>query len=162
MTDISDTVVADWVTLDDLVDDPYPVFERLRRESPVAWIPFLNRFFVSRFADCFFVETHNELFIPQTNSLVRESIGVSMISKGDPEHARERSAIAAAVKARTVNEGWQAVFQANADRFAAHLKQQGGGGALDSQFAVPFSAANLGALLGLVNSDWTDINRWSK
>lgn len=162
MTDISDAVVADWVTLDDLVVDPYPVFERLRREAPVAWIPFLNRFFVSRFADCFFVETHNELFVPQTNSLVRESIGVSMISKGDPEHARERSAIAAAVKARTVNEVWQPVFQANADRFVAGLKEVGPGVDLDSQFAVPFSAANLGALLGLINSDWTDINRWSK
>lgn len=162
MTDTCNAAVADWVTLDDLATDPYPAFSRLREEAPVAWIPALDRYFVSRFSDCFFVETHNELFIPQTNSLVRESIGVSMISKGDPEHAAERSAIAASVRARTVNEVWRPVFQANADRFIARLKESGPGADLDAEFAVPFSAANLGALLGLVNADWSDIDRWSK
>jgi cytochrome P450 len=43
--------VIDDITVDELVDDPYPVYARLRSEAPVCWVPSVGLWFVSRWAD---------------------------------------------------------------------------------------------------------------
>ncbi|YCH08996.1 hypothetical protein ACTAQJ_05305 [Arthrobacter sp. alpha11c] len=41
--DAADYPVADWVDVAALATDPYPTYARLRAESPVAWVPQLNK-----------------------------------------------------------------------------------------------------------------------
>ena len=38
-------------TVEELERDPYPVYARLRREAPVAWIPAVGLWFVTRWQD---------------------------------------------------------------------------------------------------------------
>ena len=38
---------ADWVTIPDLYRNPYPIYQKLREESPVHWVPAVNRYMVS-------------------------------------------------------------------------------------------------------------------
>ena len=48
--DAADYAVADWVDVAELASDPYPTYARLRAESPVAWVPQLNKFLVTNYA----------------------------------------------------------------------------------------------------------------
>lgn len=99
------TPVADWVDLRELSVDPYRVFARLRQESPVAWVPSLNRFLLARFEHNSFVETRDDLFEPdRAGSLMRRSIGANMLSKGEPEHARERRVINPSLRPRAIKQ----------------------------------------------------------
>ncbi|MGZ4133151.1 MAG: cytochrome P450, partial [Actinomycetota bacterium] len=43
--------VIDDVTVEDLERDPYPVYARLRREAPVAYVPAVGLWFVTRWQD---------------------------------------------------------------------------------------------------------------
>lgn len=40
------------ITLEQLEDDPYPIYARLRAEAPVAWIPAAGVWFITGFDDC--------------------------------------------------------------------------------------------------------------
>ena len=42
------TSFAESITVDDLERDPYPVYARLRAESPVAWVPAVGLWLVTR------------------------------------------------------------------------------------------------------------------
>ena len=42
---------TDEITVEALDEDPYPIYARLRREAPVAWIPAANVWFVTRWQD---------------------------------------------------------------------------------------------------------------
>ena len=49
---------AESITVEDLEDDPYPVYARLRAEAPVAWVPAVGLWLVTRAPDVEFVTTH--------------------------------------------------------------------------------------------------------
>jgi hypothetical protein len=42
---------AQGIRLDDLWADPCPIYRRLHREAPVAWVPDANRYLIARQAD---------------------------------------------------------------------------------------------------------------
>ncbi len=46
---------ASEVTVEGLERDPYPIYARLRSEAPVAYLPAVNLWFVTRFKDVEFV-----------------------------------------------------------------------------------------------------------
>jgi cytochrome P450 len=48
---MADGLVIDDVTVDDLERDPYPIYVRLRREAPVAYMPAVGLWFVTRWRD---------------------------------------------------------------------------------------------------------------
>ena len=47
----------DSITLDELEADPYPIWERLRREAPVAYVPAIGAWCVTSYDDCATVGT---------------------------------------------------------------------------------------------------------
>ena len=49
MTDLSDYLNA--ITIDEIEADPYPLYRRLRQEAPVAYVPALNSWLVTRWGD---------------------------------------------------------------------------------------------------------------
>lgn len=59
------TALTDYLntlTIDDIEADPYPLYARLRREAPVAWVPALNSWLVTRWADVQTVTKSNDRF----------------------------------------------------------------------------------------------------
>ena len=42
----------DEISVGQLENDPYPVFERLRREAPIAWIPSVQANIASTWQEC--------------------------------------------------------------------------------------------------------------
>ena len=163
MTTTVPSPVVDWVNLDDMWADPLPTFHRLLAESPVAYSPAFDRYFVVRFADCDYIERHPELFHPdmEPRSLMKRAIGPNMLTKQDPAHAEERTVVNPALRPKLVRSEWKQTFAGHAERFMRDLREEGPGADFVERFAVPFAAANLGAVVGLKGASWQDVNRWS-
>lgn len=155
---------AEWVDPSELVRDPYPSYARLRAEAPVAWVPALRRFLVTTFDDCFQIELDQETFSANEDgarSTMVRSMGRSMLRKDDPEHKRDRTASASALRPVTIKRAWHAVFERNADRCLDHLEQVGPGADLCATFALPYAAENLIAILGLHGVQAPTMVDWS-
>src|SRR5207247_1396657 len=69
--------IGESITLDDLETDPYPVYERLREDEPVAWVPAVELWLVTRFEDVQHVDQSPEVFTAETDpsTLDRKSVG---------------------------------------------------------------------------------------
>lgn len=156
-------VTADWVTLDDLHRDPFPIYARLRRETPVAYVPAAGRFFVTRYHDVHTVDHDPDTFTAdETNSLMKRAMGHSMLRKDDPAHAVQRASYGGVLKPRAIRQVWSARFAENFERFFAEFTAKGPGADLVADFAAPYAAENLCAVLGFENATHADMLRWSQ
>jgi cytochrome P450 len=154
---------ADFVSVADLIDDPLPVYERLRSEyGDVVWVPAQNRYFFLGYAVCRFAEENSETFAPLTTSgLPQRAIGPSMLSKVGPAHDVERTSINPPLRPRAIAHDWLSVFRANAERHLARLVTAGPGADLVRDFAIPYTADNLAAIAGIPEAGWEAVHRWS-
>ena len=158
----SNPPVAEWITLKLLEEDPFATLGRLRESAPVHWVPALNRYIITRFEECRYVETRPDVFTAeQDGHRVDRTIGRSMIRKDDPDHARERLAANRTLRVRAVADRWRPVFEANANRLLADFVDRGPGADLSEDFAAPLAAANVAALVGLPHVPHDDVARWS-
>ena len=157
------TTSADWVTLAELDRDPFPAYARLRAEQPVAWVPAVNRWLVTRWASCHQIEGDQATFsADEDGSLMKRSMGHSMLRKDDPEHDRERQSYGKRLRPTAIRQTWQAVFEANADAFLADVVDIGPGADLIAAFATPFAAENLRAVMGFENVTHLAMQHWSQ
>ena len=85
--------IADWVTIPDLYRDPFPIYERLRAEGGVHWVPSVNRYLVTSYAAVHETELDQGVFSAnEQGSLQIRAMGHSMLRRDDPEHYSERKA----------------------------------------------------------------------
>ncbi len=155
--------VADWVRLDDLYADPYPIYRRLRAESPVAWVPAVGRYLVTSFEACHRIEQDAETFSAnEDGSLMKRAMGHSMLRKDDPEHQVDRAAYGLVLRPKSIKETWTSVFERNAEKYLAEFKASGPGADLHLGFAAPFAAENLREIMGFRNATQEDLQRWSQ
>jgi cytochrome P450 len=160
---IASPPVADWFTVAELHQDPFPIYARLREESPVAWVPAMNRYVVTSFEECLRIEHEAETFSAnEEGSLMKRSMGHSMLRKDDPEHAIQRASYGSTLRPKTVMNVWQAIFAANGAKFLADVMAAGPGVDLIKTFAGPFAAENLRAVMGFNNVTQQDMQRWSQ
>jgi hypothetical protein len=154
---------ADWVTIPDLYADPYPIYQRLRGVAPIHWVPAVNRYLVIGYEACHTVELDQERFsADETGSLMKRSMGHSMLRKDDPEHAVERKAYGGVLRPKAITQHWRAVFERSFATCLARLKEAGPGADLVSEFAAPYAAENLRVVLGFRNARQEDMQRWSQ
>ncbi|HWH25601.1 MAG TPA: cytochrome P450 [Pseudolysinimonas sp.] len=158
--------IADWVSVDELLKDPYPSYARLRAESPVAWVPAVNRYLVTTFAGCHTVDSDQELFTTEVTgpgALMRKSLGgTPMLRKDDPEHAVDRAVVNRLLRPRALREAWLPKFEATAQTYIDRLREIGPDEAnLDQDYASPVASQNMIDLLGLPDATIDDMHRWS-
>lgn len=158
-----DLPVADWVDPAEMTSDPYPTYERLRKESPVAWVPAINKVVFSSYAGCTYVENHPEIFSSDVNAaaMVKALGGRPLIRKDDPEHAAERKPMNRPLRPKNIMESWNSMFEANANHYVDRLEDIGPGADLNTHFAAPLAAKNLIDMLGMEGVDPLDMARWS-
>jgi cytochrome P450 len=153
---------ADWVRLDDLYADPYPVYARLREEAPVAWVPAANRYLVTRYADVHQVDNDPETFsADESGSLMKRVMGHTLLRKDGAAHARERKAAGTSLRPKAVKQIWTPLFQRNAEHLIAEMRDAGEA-ELVSRFAAPYAAANLRDIIGLPGASPADLVTWSQ
>jgi cytochrome P450 len=154
---------ADWVTIPDLYRNPYPIYQKLRAESPVHWVPAVNRYMVTSYQACHVIEQDQERFsADETNSLMKRAMGHSMLRKDDPEHDVDRKSYGNVLRPKAIKEHWNAIFQANSDKYLAQLKAAGSGSDFVWDYAAPYAAENLRLIMGFHNASQEDMQRWSQ
>ncbi|MCM5705082.1 cytochrome P450 [Larsenimonas salina] len=155
--------VADWVEIKTLYDDPYPIYERLRREGGVHWVPSVNRYLITSYEAVIATEHDQETFSAnERDSLQIRAMGHSMLRRDDPEHYRERRQWQSVFKPNAVKNVWTQTFHEKGREQLARLIDKGPGSDLVWDFAAPFAAECLKSLLGLYNATAEDLQRWSQ
>jgi cytochrome P450 len=156
--------VADWVDVAALATDPYPTYARLRAESPVAWVPQLNKFLVTNYAGCHTVEQDQEIFSANVSgATMTRAIGAQpMLRKDDPEHSLDRMPVNPVLRPKSIKEVWGPVFERNAETYLQNVAELGPEEAdLNRDYAAPVASQNLIDLLGLKDVSVEQVRRWS-
>jgi cytochrome P450 len=156
--------VADWVDVAALATGPYPTYARLRAESPVAWVPQLNKFLVTNYAGCHAVEQDQEIFSANVSgATMTRAIGAQpMLRKDDPEHSVDRAPVNPVLRPKSIKEVWGPVFERNAETYLQKVAELGPEEAdLNRDYAAPVASKNLIDLLGLKDVSVEQVRRWS-
>lgn len=157
-----DSSIARSVRLEDLWNDPYPIYRRLRAESPVAWVPVANRYMVTGYAEVTELEKRPAIFSAnEQNSLMHRAMGHTMLRKDGAVHRRERKSAEPAVRPRMVKQHWNPIFQRIADELIDGFIERGRAD-LFREFAAPLASLSLGAVLGLTRSTADELAGWSQ
>lgn len=155
--------IADWVQIPDLYRDPFPIFERLRAEGGVHWVPAVNRYLVTSFAAVHDTELDQETFSAnEEGSLMIRAMGHSMLRRDDPDHYVERRAWQPVLRPGVVKKTWMPIFERNAQKHLDAFLDMGPGRDLVWDFAAPYVSENLRAVIGLHNATQQDLQRWSQ
>lgn len=160
----SEAPIADWVDLAEMKRDPYPIYQRLREETPVAWIPGLNRYLITSFQGCHEVESNQEIYTAQVGGGMVKAMGARpMLRKDDPDHAADRKPINPVLRPKNLKQAWSVQVRKNTEFYLDELRSKGPSAAdLNLDFAAPLAAKNLIDLLGMRGVQSGDMQRWSR
>jgi hypothetical protein len=137
------------ITLADLEADPDPILARLRAEEPVAWVPAMEMWLVTRWEDVVYMEDHPEQFSAATEpSFLARALGQNMLTCDPPKHTR----IQAIMQPPFQPGGRSGTFAAEelgamADQLLDAVDPSSF--ELMTDYAQPLSAGSLAAVLGL-------------
>ena len=141
---------AETITVEDLERDPYPIYERLREESPVAFVPAINSWLATRWEDVQIVSNKPEIFSAEDDNapVVRHFGSPAIIHADGAVHKELRKGLAAhympAKVAAYIEELARPIAQAHIVRL--HNKGQA---ELMSEYFEPVSVLCLAKTFGL-------------
>lgn len=158
------TTFLDDVTVEDLDADPYRIYARMRAELPVAHVPAVDSWFVTRHADVAFVAEHPDLFpAAAPGSPVERSFGApTIITVDGPVHHDLRRAFDGNMRPKRVEGYVEDLVRPIAARHAAALAGAAASGEpvdLLATYFEPISVLSLAAVLGL-DLDAQTLRRW--
>lgn len=161
-------LVAELARLDDpdfYAGDPFPLYERLRREAPVVWNPDPGYWALSRHAEVMEVSKDAERFCSGKGILTFE-IGVeypsppTMMHTDPPEHTRYRTLV------------WPAFAPSRMRALEPRIRQRAvglidritSGEAFDvvETVAIEYPLMIIAELLGIPDEDWPRFYEWSE
>lgn len=157
------------------LEDPFPLFHKLRENDPVHWSSELDCWLLTRYADVAATLRHDprlsvERIAPLIRSLprsmrkemepLRQHFVAWMQHQDPPDHTRLRALVSKAFTPRTV-EGTRARNQALVDELIDAVQAQG---MMDFSvdFAVLLPLIATTELLGLPPGDRDDFSRWTQ
>ena len=141
--------------------DPYPVFAALQDAEPVAFVPSLDMWLVTRWDDVVDVCEHPERFRSNTEpSWLRDCLGENMLTLDGAAHDRLAEGMRAPFVSSTalpgVREGLPALFDELIDGFDTTGEVE-----LMTAYAEPLANLTLAAALGW-SVDWRDLAAWNR
>ena len=152
---------TDRITVQDLEDDPYPLYARMRREAPVAFVPAVNIWLVTRWADVEHVAKSPELFTAEVKSSpVERTFGKPTILTTDgPVHKELRAGIDPKYKPKAVASYIEPLVRPIADEYLDALLAKGGGDLMADYFE-PISTLSLARSFGFEGIEMPTLRRW--
>lgn len=149
------------ITVDQLDDDPYPIYARMRREAPACFVPAVGLWFVTRWADVEFAASHPELIDSSVtpSPLDRTMGGKSiLVLDGEPQK-RLRAMLDPALRPRAVEAATPGLIEPLVDGLLDELAR-GDEAELMAEYFEPVSVLGLGRMLGLGHLDGDTLRRW--
>ena len=139
--------------------DPWPVYRRLRDESPVyrdrngLWC-------ISRYRDVLDIEKNTSLYSSANGSRPFIEMSVSMINKDDPFHTRQRKLVASRFTPGHVRNHEEMVRRAVTELIDAIAPV--GHAEVVEQLAAPLPAMIICDLIGYDHDKWPKVKWWSE
>jgi len=155
--------VDNHITINQLTQNPYPIYKRLRAESPVLKVNAVQRTLLTKSEDTQYVKMNPELFSSDDpNTPMERAFGAKTLMRRDGEdHMRLRKAMMPALTPAIVKKVWSEKVDAIANEYIGKLPK---GETIDffPDFAGPFSARCLAVVLGIPRATDDEIQRWSQ
>ena len=151
------------ITRDQLERDPYPIYRRLRAESPVLRVKAAGRTLLTKAEDTKYVKDTPEIFSSDDpNTPMKRAFQAHTLMRKDGEaHKRERMAMAPAFAPKVIMNDWMPRYQQIAEDYVARLPR---GEVVDLFPALsgPYAARGLAVLLGLDEATDDQMQHWSQ
>ena len=146
------------VTVAELDRDPYPVYERLRAEAPVCFVPAVGLWFVTRWADVEDAAARPDVFSARVDpSPLERTIGGESIRLLDGEPQRRlRAMLDPSLRPRVVEATAPDLIEPLAAELLDRLAERGEA-ELMREYFEPISVRGLGRVLGLGD---VDVAKW--
>ena len=92
------------ITVEQLDEDPYPIYARMRREAPVCFVPAVGLWFVTRWDDVEYAASHPELIDSSVtpSPLDRVMGGPSILVLDGPPQKKLRAMLDPSMRPRVV------------------------------------------------------------
>ncbi|MGB8814065.1 MAG: cytochrome P450 [Paracoccaceae bacterium] len=152
---------ADTITIAALETDPFPIYARLRRDSPVAYVPAANTWFATRWADVDTIAKDTTTYSAEApDNPINAAFGTPNILTSDgPAHRALRDGVEPHYRARKVQEYIENLVRPLAEtQLATYLAADNTD--LMSGYFEPVSALCLARSFGLQDTDAATLRRW--
>src|SRR5256885_1545615 len=148
------------IDLAELAADPHPLLRRLRETEPVAWVPALGGWLVTRYDLAVRVMRDATTFtVDDPRFSTARVVGPSMLSLDGVAHARHREPFVPPFKPAQVRDRFAGFVAAQADQLIATVRPQGTA-ELRTQFAGPLAVAVVAEALGLAGVTADTVLSW--
>ncbi|MBR0830015.1 cytochrome P450 [Bradyrhizobium manausense] len=154
-------VISD-VAYQDLLNDPYPIFKRVRDTASAVFVAAANLTLVTRFDDIVKIERDPVTYSSDNpTSLVNKVMGPTFMRKDGAEHATGRKAIEPSFRSGTIKEHWTPRFAEISERLINSLS---GAGEADlfHALAAPMASLSLMEMIGFKEMPWETLALWSQ
>ncbi|WP_068115991.1 cytochrome P450 [Tropicimonas marinistellae] len=155
--------VDETLTLADLTRDPYPIYRRMRAETPIVRVPAANRIFLTKAKHTKMVKEDPELYSSDdpVTPMQRAFQAHTLMRKDGVEHRRERMAMQPSFSPKVVKSDWSTLYTDIARDYLDRLPR---GETVDLFTALcgPVAARILAHMLGLDEASDADMMRWSQ
>lgn len=155
--------IDDAITLKALDEAPYPIYKRLRHESPVLRLKSAGRTLLTKASDTKYVKDNPDIFSSDDpNTPMKRAFWAHTLMRKDGEdHMRERMAMAPAFSPRVIKNEWIPQYQKIAEEYVSRLPR---GETVDifSILSGAYAARGLAILLGIDAASDEEMQRWSQ
>ncbi|MEE3851591.1 cytochrome P450 [Gordonia sp. LSe1-13] len=156
------TTTVSWlddITMTELERNPYPVYERLRSEAPLAYVPVLGSYVASTAEICREVATSDDFEAIITKAGGRTFGHPAVIGVNGDIHDDLRSMVDPALQPQEVDRWIDDLVRPIARRYLEQFEDDGSA-ELVAQYCEPVSVRALGDLLGLQNVSSDKLREW--
>jgi aromatic O-demethylase, cytochrome P450 subunit len=145
--------------LADIEADPYPLYEWMRREQPIAWVPATERLWITTWNLCAEAGAADEIFGPTSD--VHELVyGLpNVMAMSGEEHREARASLDARFRPRAVNEYVETIVRPTVVRYVEAVRSRGRAD-LTGEVLELISSRAVGDVLGLDDVPDETLLRW--
>ncbi len=155
--------IDDSISFDQLTLDPYPIYRRMRAETPVIRVPSVQRTFLVKASDTRMVKNDPILFSSNDPRTPMQPAfrAHTLMRKDGAEHLRERKAMMPALTPKAIQCNWADLYQKLTDEYLDRLPKEGPAD-LFSDLCGPIAARILAHILGIPEATDEQMMRWSQ
>ncbi|MGI9363847.1 MAG: cytochrome P450 [Rhizobiaceae bacterium] len=155
--------IDETISLHDLINKPYPIYQRLRNEAPVLQVKSVRRTMLTKADDTRYVKENPQIFSSDDpNTPMKRAFRAHTLMRKDGEdHRRERMAMAPTFGAKVIQESWIPAYRRIASDYLDRLPK---GEIVDlfPMLSAPYAARGLAVLLGTEEATDAQMLHWSQ
>ncbi len=151
------------ITMTQLIDDPYPIYRRLRAEAPVMRVASVKRTFLTKATLTRAVKDNPALFSSDDpNTPMRPAMRAhTLMRKDGPAHLTERMAMMPAFSPKRIQSNWGPLYEQLCHDYIARLPRNEPVD-LFAALCGPLAARILAHILGIPEATDEQMERWSQ